>query len=165
MKLEATNDLVVLGPDFRACEKHVHRFFSKTPLVRYEKIYVEELNSFSAVDPLFWKRVDEGIADNRKALEGLLNEIKGYGFETLDDLLHMEQGFQSKIIHTAAHLLDGFIGIDTCFYSIAHDSHWISEAQRQEIKSTPNEYWLLHIKGIITIKSGGKPSNLRSFEK
>jgi hypothetical protein len=164
VKLETTNDVLVLGPDFKACEEHACRFFSKTPLVRYESVHVEEEKSFSAADPLFWKRVDKGIANNRKALEGLLSELKGYGFVTLDDILYMEQGFQSKILHTAAHLLDGFIGIDTCFYSLAHDSHWLSEAQRNEIEGTPNDYWLLHIKGEITIKSAGKPSNLRSFE-
>ena len=164
MKLEATNDIVVLGPDFKACEEHVQRFFSKTPLVHYESISVEEEDSFSAAKPLFWKRVDQGIANNRKTLKELISELKGYGFDTLEDLLNMEQGFQSKIVHTAAHLLDGFIGIDTCFYSLAHDSHWLSEAQRNEIRNSPNDYWLLQIKGVITIKSGGKPSNLRSYE-
>lgn len=164
MKLEATNDVLVLGPDFRACEKHVHRFFSKTSLVRYETVHVEEENSLSATDSLFWKRLDEGIANNRKALEDLLGELNGYGFETLEDLLRMEQGFQSKILHTATHLLDGFIGIDTCFYSLAHDSHWLSEAQLNEIRNLPNDYWLLHIKGVITTSSGGTLSNLRSFE-
>lgn len=164
MKLEATNDVLVLGPDFNACEAHARRFFSKTPLVRYESVHVEKENSLSAENPLFWKHVDKGLANNRKALGGLLSELQGYGFETLNDLLHMEQGFQSKILHTAAHLLDGFIGIDTCFYSLAHDSHWLSEAQRHEIKNSPNDYWLLHIKGVITIQSAGNPSNLRSFE-
>ncbi len=164
MKLEVVMDIVVLGPDFHASKEHALRFFAKTPLVRFEHVHVMEEHSISAEDPLFWQRVDEGIARNRSTLNELIHELKGYGFETLTDLVKMEQGFQSKIVHTAAHLLDGFIGIDTSFYSHAHDSHWLSETQRNEIQKTPTDYWLLQIRGEITASDSNTLAGLRSFE-
>lgn len=165
MRLEAAHDLLVVGPDFEKSREYLRRFFAKTTLLRYDTVDMQEDESMSASGTDFWVRVDEGIARNRQGIEGLIGELKQLGFHSLEDILHIKQGFQSKIFHTAAHLLDGFIGIDTSFYSFAHDSHWLTEKQRDEIKGSPQDYWLVRVKGIVTVKSAAKPSLLRSYEK
>lgn len=164
MKLEATHELIVLGPDFERCNDYLLRFFAQTPLVHYDTIHVEKREALPATHPSFWERVDKGIEQNRQAVEELLHELKGYGFETIEDLFRLEQGFQSKIFHTAAHLLDGFFGVDTYFYSLVHDSHWLTELQRKEITGAPEDYWLLKMYGALTIKSGSGATILRSYE-
>ena len=165
MKLDTTHEILVLGPDYGTCKQHVLRFFNKTPLVRYDAVHVRQEKSLPATDADFWPRVEAGMGKNEQALNELLGELKGYGFTALDDLRSIDQGFQSKILHTAAHLLDGFFGIDTCFYSLVHDSHRLTDEQCQEIQNNPEDYWLLYIKGVLAVKSGGKPAFLRSFEK
>ena len=68
------------------------------------------------------------------------------------DLNDMGQGYKSKILHTLTHFLDGFFGIDTCFYNLEEDSHWLSDGLAAEIKKYPKKFWLLRAK--CSSKSG-----------
>jgi len=40
-------------------------------------------------------------------------------------------------------MLDGFIGIDSVFYNLAEDSHWLSAPLRKTIEQHPEHYWLV----------------------
>ena len=45
---------------------------------------------------------------------------------------------------------DGFIGIDSYFYNLIDDSHWLPQATAKAIQKDPNHYWLLHIDCFAT---------------
>jgi hypothetical protein len=121
------------------------RFFAKNSLVRYDTVTIVETESVNGEHPRFWERVEAGETANRMALANLLADLKAEGFQRLDDILQMGQGYQSKIFHTIAHLLDGFFGIDTSLYNLEDDSHWLSSERRQQIQSAPRTCWLLKV--------------------
>ncbi|MEJ2057239.1 MAG: hypothetical protein P8X39_05310, partial [Desulfofustis sp.] len=62
------------------------------------------------------------------------------------DLIDLNQGYQSKILHIIAHFLDGFIGIDSVFYNLIDDSHWLSDETRDKIEQQPDRFRLLSLK-------------------
>ena len=49
------------------------------------------------------------------------------------------------MLHVITHLLDGFFGIDSYFYNLVEDSHWVSEELRATIKTSPSRYWLIAV--------------------
>src|SRR4030043_54062 len=67
----------------------------------------------------------------------------------LKDLQELPQGYKSKILHVITHLLDGFFGIDTYFYNLEEDSHWVSEELKEKIKTNPPIFWLLSLEAQI----------------
>ena len=165
MKLEVRHDLLVVGPDFGRSRDYALRFFAKTPLVRYDAIQVDETASCAAGHPDFWPRVEDGTRRNQAVLRDLVGELKEGGIRGLEDLMEVAKGYQSKLIHTVAHLVDGFFGIDTVFYNLAEDSHGISPALSQEIRDTPDDYWLLRIKAELKVKEREtRIASLRRFE-
>ncbi len=52
----------------------------------------------------------------------------------------MPQGYKSKMLHVITHFLDGFFGIDTFFYNLEEDSHWVSEELQKKIAEAPTYY-------------------------
>ncbi len=164
MKLEVFHSILMLGPDATACKDYVLRFFAKTPLVRYDSLNILESEIFPATAPEFWRRIDEGAAENRKTVNDLLAELREAGTKSLEDLPNLPQGFQSKIVHTVAHLLDGFIGIDSLFYNMVEDSHWVSDQLRQEMRENPNEYWLLKVEAVLAVRERMLGKTLHPFE-
>lgn len=165
MKLEITHEILVVGPDFPKSRDYVLRFFAKTPLVRYDSVTVDEAASCPASHSAFWPRVEAGVRQNQEVLRDLLAELKESGLRGLDDLLALGKGYQSKLIHTVAHLVDGFFGIDTVFYNMAEDSHGLSPLFRQEIEGNPGEYWLLKIHAELRIRERESlVASLRRFE-
>jgi len=146
------------GEDFDSASRHVQGFFDKTILLNYDDLQVAALGqgSWQAVDQGFWAALDQGIADNHGVVADLVEELKETGFQSADDLSAIENGYQSKVLHIIAHLLDGFIGIDTVLYNMQEDSHWISKDLRTTITQNPTDYWLLAIKAGI--KSPGSAS-------
>lgn len=164
MKLEVFHSILMLGPDAKACKEYVLRFFAKTPLVRYDSLNILEDEIFPATGPEFWQRIDEGTAENRQTVNDLLAELREAGTKRLEDLPNLPQGFQSKIVHTVAHLLDGFIGIDSLFYNMVEDSHWVSDQLRQEMRENPTEYWLLKVEAVLAVRERFRGPALRTFE-
>ena len=123
----------------------VRKFFDETLLLQYDSVHFQNSKSFSAVDPLFWQKVDEGIAQNREVLGRFVGELEESGVGGVQDLKSLSQGYQSKLLHIIAHFLDGFIGIDTVFYNLPDDSHWLAEESRQSILAKPDHFWLIHV--------------------
>lgn len=164
MRLEVFHNILMIGPDAKACKDYVLRFFAKTPLVRYDSLNILESEIFPATVPEFWRRLDEGIAENRKTVSDLLAELREAGTKSLEDLLTLPQGFQSKIVHTVAHLLDGFIGIDSLFYNMVEDSHWVSDQLRQEMRENPADYWLLQVEAVLSVRERMLGKTLHPFE-
>ena len=124
------------------CEK-VGRFLDLTPLIRYDNIDFAFGQSCSAADPNFWEMVDSACERNNRTVNELIRELQNNGFSQMTELAQIKQGYESKVLHTLVHLLDGFIGIDTSLYNLAEDSHQISDNLRQKISKQPRNYWLL----------------------
>jgi hypothetical protein len=64
-------------------------------------------------------------------------------------LSELPQGFRTKMLHVITHFLDGFFGIDTYFYNLEEDSHWVSEQARRRIREAPSDYRLLSVEAEI----------------
>ncbi len=133
--------------DFDSARRHTLRFFADTMLLYYDKVAVSEEGSYSAVSPEFWALIEEGINKNRALLMGYLNELREMGYNNTEALGSLTSGYPSKVLHLAVHILDGFIGLDSAFYSLPEDSHWLSDNMRQTIKASPGEYYLLEVSG------------------
>ena len=145
MILNIQHAILVSGTDLPTCENRVRLYFEKSQLVHYDSIEINPGDCFNATDPEFEKLVDKGIAANKLVLADLLAKLKEEGCLSIDNILHLPQGFQSKLLHTMSHILDGFFGIDTKFYDIDEISHWITEKRREEITLSPQTCWLLQV--------------------
>ncbi|MGV1100640.1 hypothetical protein ACUUL3_14685 [Thiovibrio sp. JS02] len=165
MRLEVSHRILVMGPDLGKSMAHALRFLERTPLVQYDSARAIAAESCPGTDSRFWPWLEEGIAANRQVLAKLFADLRAAGTRDFQDLLHLPQGFQSKIIHTAAHILDGFFGIDSVFYNLAEDSHWLSETLRNQITAAPEEFWLIKLVATLEALEHGSVSSLRSFEK
>jgi hypothetical protein len=133
-------------------------------LIRYDQVLVQEDESLNASDKEFWSRLEQGIAANHSTIGELLQNLKDEGFTTLEELHGVEKGYVSKTFHTIAHLLDGFVGIDSRFYNLEEDSHGISQELRQKIHDAPEKYWILKVKGEISSTAEDPLDALRTFE-
>ena len=165
MKLETSHEFLAMGPDFNTAQKAVLRFLDTTQLVRYDAVRVETHACLSATDAGFWPRIEQGLEDNRQVLRQLASELKESGVFSLDEALTLHQGFQSKLFHTIAHMLDGFFGIDSCFYNLATDSHWLTADLKKEIEAAPEDFWLIRVSGFLKTATREKAILLRTFEK
>lgn len=165
MRLENTHHLLVLAPDVDRAVQTGQRFFARTQLVRYDKVEIDRQAVLPATGPDFWPAVDRVILGNRRVLQGIIDELKKAGIRSLDDLAGLPQGYQSKLAHTATHLLDGFFGIDSIFYNLVEDSHWISSSLGREIRRNPEDYQLLPVKAELLFSQRQQlVSTLRRFE-
>lgn len=165
MKLENSHYMLAMAPDANRAMAAVHRFFHRTQLVRYDKVEVAEQAVLVASDPRFWPTAEEAMAQNSRVLREIIAELKKAGIRSLDDLVTLPQGYQSKLAHTATHLLDGFFGIDSAFYSLVEDSHWISKPLGREILLRPEEYYLLPVQGELMVDRHRQlVGTLRQFE-
>jgi hypothetical protein len=133
------------GSDFETCSRKVLYFFQTFQLVRYSQIRIVAEDSLPASSPDFWDKIEGAIRENRLVLKQLLRELGDEGVTTLKDLEELPQGYKSTILHTATHFLDGFFGVDTYFYNLVEDSHWVSEELTRKMLSSPSHFWLLSI--------------------
>ncbi|OGQ97924.1 MAG: hypothetical protein A2505_09140 [Deltaproteobacteria bacterium RIFOXYD12_FULL_55_16] len=165
MKFEVTHKILTMEPNLAKSAAHVLRFLDHTPLVQYDTVRVEAAQSCSGADQRFWPWVEQGLADNRQVLTKLIGELQMAGTREFSDLLTIPQGFQSKIFHTMAHLLDGFFGIDSQFYNLPEDSHWLGDSLRRQIEADPEDFWLVTVVATLEAKEHHALAGLRSFEK
>ncbi|MDD5757788.1 MAG: hypothetical protein PHI06_01750 [Desulfobulbaceae bacterium] len=140
-----THWMLCTGKDFASTREKVYSFFTKSILLSYDNISVIESASCSAENARFWEELEEGVAANKLVLRGFLDELRAEGCQEIDDLKKLPLGFPSKVLHLIAHLLDGFIGIDSVFYNLIEDSHWLSDKLRDAILREPDGYWLLRV--------------------
>jgi hypothetical protein len=162
--LEISHDILIAGSEFGACRQRVIRFFDRTMLLRYDEVLIKENESIHGTAINFRARIQEGLKANQKVLREFLANLKEEGFLSLDDLQGLEKGYLSKILHTIAHLQDGFIGIDSRFYNLEEDSHGVSRDLQQKITATPHRYWILKARGRITVAGEDPLETLRTFE-
>ena len=143
------HEILTKGQDFQFSKKRVLRFFQKYQLVSYSHVHVIDNKSLPASSHDFEDRLQKALHKNRQLLHTLLDELRSEGYTTIQDLQTMPQGHRTKIFHVITHLLDGFFGLDTHFYNLEEDSHWVSEELWKKIRAHPSQYWLLPVKAGI----------------
>lgn len=125
--------------------RNVLVFLERTELIRYEATTIQEAAIKRADMASFWSTLDQAVAQNRRIAQELIVELQETGVEQLSRLVDLPQGYPSKVLHTLVHILDGFIGVDSAFYNLLEDSHWLSAGLRQSIKERPARYWLIPV--------------------
>lgn len=145
MTLTVRHTFMVTGPDRDTCGQRIRFFLDKTQLVRYDSVEIDPAHSIRGTETRFRRELDLVVAANQAILAELLGELRQEGCRQLADLLTLPQGFQSKLLHTMSHLLDGFFGIDSRFFDLDEDSHRLTAKRRQQIKDTPAQCWLIGI--------------------
>lgn len=137
------------GADYAVCKSKVEHFLNTNLLVRYTTLYFDDDQRISADQEIpFWETIHWGHEQNRLTIKGFLTELESLGCESLSDLGEMEQGYESKLLHTITHLLDGFFGLDSLFYNLLEDSHWVSARLSEKIKMDPAKaYFLVFVQG------------------
>ncbi len=148
MKKIARHLMLAAGDSHAGCRTQVEVYFARTELVRYDRITIDDRQSLAGSHRDFTRCLTEAIGKNRQTLAGLINDLENTGAATIADLLQLAQGYPSKVLHIATHFLDGFIGIDSAFYNLIDDSHWLPEKTRQMIASAPDGYWLIPVDGF-----------------
>lgn len=129
--------------------ENIKNFLDKYQLVRYDFFEIDETSIIEASSDNFWEVLELGLKENKEILLRFLVELKNEGYSKLEDILELPQGYLSKILHLIAHLVDGFFGIDSAFYNLIEDSHFLSEALRRKIRENPDEFYLLKVKAYI----------------
>lgn len=137
--------MLLAGDSFDHCSQHVHKFFDLTSLVIYDCIETIENKSFSGLNAAFFDLVAEAENKNRRTVKDLINELIKADIIKTVDLEHIEQGYLSKTFHILSHFIDGFISIDSYFYNLIDDSHWLPPATAEAIQQNPHHYWLIHV--------------------
>lgn len=148
MEETSSHLILVKGADYAHCYEQVIRFFAKTTLVRYDHVEVEEVNVLHGDMDGFSQQLNAAIAENKKRVNGFIEEVEESGVTTIKELASLQQGYPSKNLHILSHFLDGFIGIDSYFYNLIDDSHWLFPQTADAITATPEQYWLLKIHGF-----------------
>ena len=98
----------------------------------------------------FWDRLKSNERVNKDLLRTWIGELHATGVRSIEDLAYLPQGYPSKLLHTITHLLDGFFGVDSYFFNLVEDSHWVSEGLKQIIKKRPEGYWLISVEVTLT---------------
>jgi hypothetical protein len=141
--------LLVKGHDFASARNRVLHFFKQYQLVRYSRVTISEADALNALQDRFMNAVGHALEENRRIVHDLAEELRAEGICTLEDLERIPQGYQSKMLHVITHFMDGFFGIDTFFYNLEEDSHWVSEEFLRKIRSEPSFFWLLTAYAVI----------------
>lgn len=131
-----------------ACRDAVLRYFRTTNLVRYDHVELIDDQQMGADNSEFPATLDRAISKNHQTVKKLLKDLQAAGVQELDDLKNLKQGYPSKTLHILTHFLDGFIGIDSAFYNLIEDSHWVSEELKKQISETPGHYFLFTVEGF-----------------
>ena len=147
MKKIGEHHVLVHGESFEQCCEQTLRFFELTQLVKYDKLEILDNDCCQGSDPRFWDMVDDGQNNNHDRVRSLVEELKLTGAASIDDLNSLEHGYPSKVFHVLAHFLDGFIGIDSYFYNLIDDSHWLNDPTRKDITANIQDYWIISIEG------------------
>ncbi len=143
------HEILVKGSGFEPCEKKVLLFFRKYQLVRYSVITIQESTSVSASNPEFHDRREKATRPNRRPLHTLPSDLQEEGIQNHKARAELPQGYKTKMLHVITHFLDGFFGIDTYFYNLVEDSHWVSGEMQSRIVKNPSDFLLLSLDARI----------------
>ncbi len=158
--MKAIHLFLVEAEGREAAIKKVENFLTHYSLVVYEEILLEKDEAISATSDAFWQRASAAMDENSKAIKQLFSVLEEEGYESPRDMALIPQGYLSKIFHTVAHLLDGFFGVDSRFFNLVEDSHWISKRLEKKILDVPSHYWLMPVSGLCSYRKKREESVL-----
>ncbi len=138
--------------DFESACDHITRFLESYALLSYDHLKFDREGSRRASDPGFTALLEILQQRNKEIIKQFLNELFQEGYAEIFDLAEIPQGYLSKIFHTLAHLLDGFLGIDSYFYNLEEDSHGISPQLKRKLLEIPDRFWLIKVYGFTEIE-------------
>lgn len=142
------HDFLVRGDTLQHCYEQVFRFLTGYSLISYERIQLLEDRSIPNTSPDFQDRLRNLVEENAIFLTTLIQELADEGFHRIEDIKGLPVGYISKLFHVAAHMVDGFFGIDSRFYNLVEGSHGVGPALRMELASANaglNTYWLIAV--------------------
>ena len=137
------HEVLSSGSDFDVCSRKVLSFFEAYQLVRYSQIKILKKDSLPASHPEFWNKLEKAVLENHLVLQQLIRELGDEGVTSLEDLEELPQGYKSSMLHIVTHFFDGFFGVDTYFYNLEENSHWISEKLIKKMQTSPALFWIL----------------------
>ncbi len=140
--------ILAQGENSASALKNTLHFFESTTLVQYDELRVIDEFILDQSSEHFYKYIAQGVKKNKEVVNKLLLELRQIGIIELTDLTCLEQGYPSKTLHILSHFLDGFIGVDSFFYNLVEDSHWVSDNLLNQLKNVPGNYWLLKLQGF-----------------
>ena len=143
MKLLARHVVLASGNSGEDARAQVLHFFEATSLVNYDKIIIPaDDGELVGTDPEFDGRLARGLERNREILARFMAELEAAQGTSELDFTQVPQGYPSKVLHIIAHFLDGFIGIDSAFYNLVDDSHWLPDNTADQIAAEPEKFYL-----------------------
>jgi hypothetical protein len=145
MKQISRHKIFLAGNSYEHASSQVNRFFDRTTLVMYDKIQARQEKSFNGLDDNFFEELTTAEDYNQQIVQGFLDDLLSTGIKKTADLANIQQGYASKILHILSHFLDGFIGVDSYFFNIIDDSHWLLPQTKNAVRKSPQQYWLIHI--------------------
>ena len=126
--------------------EQVEHYLKGNPLITYSDLVIRSDEIIGSKEGRFWPMLNKGIAKNMDYALSLVDTLKEEGVETIEELVHMEEGYLTKVLHTLTHLLDGFIGVDSVFYNLVEDSHRISHTLKKSVDAEREKYWLIPVR-------------------
>jgi hypothetical protein len=130
----------------------VVKFLSSYQLVRYDRFEVKREEIISVHDERFWEVLEKGLQKNYEILQGFIGELKSEGYQLVDDLRSLPQGYLSKLVHLIAHFVDGFFSVDSYFYNLIEDSHFLSPYLKRRILIGRQNFYLIPAIGYFAEK-------------
>lgn len=146
MNIESRHIFLVQAERRQDAVSQVIHFLQTTELVSYGLLKVEETGVMVGNNDAFWDVLNRGVERNRQFSSQLLKELQQNGVHEVTDLLTISLGYPSKLLHILAHMMDGFVGIDSFFYNLVEDSHWLGNGLETVIRKTPDQFWLIPVK-------------------
>jgi len=148
VSMDSQHVFLVDGADYSEGRRKIENFLTKNLLVRYASLLFDDAQKIVAKESVkFWETIDWCQKQNQLTITGLLQELSDLGYESIADLARVPQGYNSKLLHTITHLLDGFFGLDSFFYNLIEDSHWVSEQLAEKIRQDNQNYFLVFVQG------------------
>lgn len=164
MEYPISHYFLVRSQSVQLAGRHVERYLAGNQLISYAEFFVRQEEVLQGRDAGFWPTLEKGLAANSAFGQRMLNHLKEEGVTTLDQLLELQQGYVTKVLHTLTHLLDGFIGIDSVLYNLVEDSHRVSAVLAKAIHAAPTQYWLVPVRTGKLATSVLHPGGLQSAE-
>ena len=148
------HDLLLKSSSRKEAELHARYFFEHNDLVRYDSIIIKPGAILCGTDPKFIPMLNKGLEGNKKAINGLIEELRSENALDPQIWSTLQQGYATKLLHTVIHLLDGFFGIDSALYNLVENSHQVTNTLLNRIKEHPGKYWLVSVTGMSTDGNG-----------
>ncbi|MBU0946519.1 MAG: hypothetical protein KJ804_20655 [Proteobacteria bacterium] len=145
MEIESRHVFLVQAENRQDAVYQVIHFLQTTDLISYGQLNVDETAVLVGDSDVFWQTLSQGVEKNKAFSRQILEELQKNGVHEVVDLLTIPLGYPSKLLHILTHMLDGFVGIDSFFYNLVEDSHWLGKTLEIVIRETPQQFWLVPV--------------------